>query len=162
VTGKFAADKTLGNHQPVTGRIYSVGYEGLNVDGLVDRLVSARVTLLVDVRLNPISRKPGFSKKTLSSKLEAAGIEYRHEAALGNPPENRDSFRRGNGDEGRRKMRKMLLNSSNQALMTLVDDARSRWVAVMCFERGPQQCHRQVITDMAREVDTTIDVCQIL
>jgi hypothetical protein len=37
----------------VAGRIYSVGYEGLTVDGLVERLTGARVSVVVDVRLNP-------------------------------------------------------------------------------------------------------------
>lgn len=143
-------------------RIYSVGYEGLEVDGLIDRLVSARVTLVVDVRLNPISRRSGFSRKSLSRRLDAAGIEYRHDASLGNPPENRDSFRRGDGSEGRLRMREILSHGSNAALKRLIDDARGRRVAVLCFERGAQRCHRQVITDMAQEVDAEIEVLQVL
>jgi uncharacterized protein (DUF488 family) len=161
VTGEFAPTAGLGKHRRVSSRIYSVGYEGLEVDGLVERLLSAGVTLLVDVRLNPISRKPGFSKKSLSAQLEAAGIQYRHDAGLGNPPENRDSFRRGDGEEGRRRMREMLLNGSGPALQRLVEDTRGRRVAVLCVEHGPQRCHRQVITEMAQEVDSTIDVLQI-
>ena len=87
------------------GRIYSVGYEGFDVATLIDHLASHQVSLVVDVRLNPISRKPGFSRKTLSSELQASGIDYRHEADLGNPPDNRDSFRRGDPEVGRRRMR---------------------------------------------------------
>lgn len=54
-----------------------------------------RVDVLVDVRLNPISRKKGFSKSSLQQALGAARIEYRHERQLGNPKSNRDPFRRG-------------------------------------------------------------------
>ena len=39
------------------------------------------------------SRKRGFSKTSLTAALAAAGIGYRHETELGNPPENRDAFR---------------------------------------------------------------------
>lgn len=143
-------------------RIYSVGYEGLEVQSLIDRLTSSGVTLVVDVRLNPISRKPGWSKKALQAALEAASIEYRHEEALGNPPDNRDSFRRGDSNEGRRRMREILSNGSESALQRLVDHAVGQRIAVLCVERGAIQCHRQVITDMAREVDPTIEVLQIL
>lgn len=62
------------DHLPVAGRIYSVGYEGMTLDGLIDRLTDARVCVLVDVRLNPISRKPGFSRVRLAKALEEAGV----------------------------------------------------------------------------------------
>lgn len=77
--------------EPVRGRIYSVGYEGLTPEALVERLTGARITTVFDVRLNPISRKPGFSRRRLEATLAEAGIEYVHEKALGNPVENRAS-----------------------------------------------------------------------
>ena len=130
-------------------RIYSVGYEGMTVRALVDSLVGARVATLVDVRLTPASRRPGFSRKALTAALGDFGIEYVHEPLLGNPPENRDSFRKGDGDEGRTRMRERLNNGSEPALRRLVDRARCERVAVLCVERDRHRCHRQVITDMA-------------
>ena len=104
MTGRLAPKRSLSNDRQVTGRIYSVGYEGLELEALVEHLASAKVSLLVDVRLNPVSRRRGYSRKTLSATLAAAGIEYRHERALGNPQDNRDSFRSGDGEEGRHRM----------------------------------------------------------
>lgn len=144
------------------GRIYSVGYEGLEVTSLVETLSSSGVTLLVDVRLNAVSRKPGWSKKSLQAVLLAGGIDYRHEPSLGNPPDNRDSFRRGDGNDGRRRMREILNNGSGPALKQLVKDAHDRRVAVLCVERGAHRCHRQVITDMAQEIDPSIEVLPVL
>ena len=66
----------------------SVGYEGRSVDELVDALVEAGVSVLVDVRENAISRKRGLSKRLLAEKLEARGITYVHEPTLGNPRDN--------------------------------------------------------------------------
>ena len=74
------------------GRIYSVGYEGLTVPGLVERLEQNRIEELVDVRASPYSRKPGFSKKRLAESLTAAGIVYRHEPLLGNAFRDVDDF----------------------------------------------------------------------
>lgn len=143
-------------------RIYSVGYEGLTVRGLVDMLKADRVSLVVDVRLNAVSRRPGWSKRALSTELEAAGIAYRHEPTLGNPPENRDAFRRGDSQAGSRRMRELLTDGSHSAIEHLVEDARSRPVAVLCVERASLHCHRRVITDIARELDPDIDVIDVL
>ena len=55
----FAGHGATGNDAVVGGRIYSVGYEGFAVDGLVERLASSHVTAVIDVRLTPSSRRPG-------------------------------------------------------------------------------------------------------
>jgi uncharacterized protein (DUF488 family) len=162
VTSLFAVWAPLSDDHPVSGRLYSVGYEGLDLEGLVDCLTSSKISLVVDVRLNPLSRKPGFSKTTLRAELEEVGIAYRHEADLGNPRDNRDSFRRGDGEEGRRRMRELLGNGSGPALRRLIEDVRGGRVAVLCVERDRSRCHRQVITEMVEEIDPTIEVLQIL
>lgn len=161
MTRTVATVRDVGDDHGVAARIYSVGYEGLEVAGLVERLGNARVELLVDVRLNAVSRRPGWSKRALGAALEGAGIAYRHDPALGNPPDNRDSFRRGDGSAGRARMRHLLDSGSSPALRRLVDEARERRVAVLCVERGADRCHRQVITDMAQEIDPTLDVVAI-
>lgn len=162
MSSPFAAQRSPSNHRAVSGRIYSVGYEGFAVDALVDRLRTSSVSLVIDVRLNPSSRKPGFSRKSLVAALAGAGISYEHEPDLGNPPDNRDSFRHGDGEEGRRRMRDILENGSGPALDRLIEHARGHRVAVLCVERDRRRCHRQVITEMVQEIDPTIEVLQIL
>lgn len=152
----------MGEHSNVSGRIYSVGYEGFEVTALAKRLSQAGVSVLVDVRLNAVSRRRGFSKKALQAVMAEAGIEYVHEPELGNPQDNRDSFRSGDGIEGRRRMRVMLSNGSGPALQRLVSLARSERVAVLCVERNRRQCHRDVISDMVSEVAPSVEVVQIL
>jgi len=147
---------------PVAGRIYTVGYEGLTLDGLIDRLRGAKVTTVVDVRLTPSSRKPGFSRKRLSEALDEVGISYIHEGELGNPPGNRDSFRRGDGQEGRERMRALLSNGAGEALDRVVALAAEERIAVLCFERERQRCHRDVITEMAVERNPAIDIVPML
>ena len=62
---------------------------------LVATLREAGVQRLVDVRKFPSSRRRGFSKTALAAALDAAGIEYVHARALGNPKPNRDLWRAG-------------------------------------------------------------------
>ena len=152
----------LGDDLGVAGRIYSGGYEGMTLDALVDRLASAHVSVLFDVRLNAVSRKPGFSKKRLTAALEEAGIDYVHEKELGNPQDNRDTFRNGDGEAGRVRMRSTLDNGAGEALGRLVDLASNQRVAVLCVERDQSRCHRDVITDMSVERNPDIEVLQIL
>ena len=52
------------------------------------------VTRLVDVRLTPISRKPGLSKTALGRELAAVGMVYEHRRELGNPARSDRSGRR--------------------------------------------------------------------
>jgi uncharacterized protein (DUF488 family) len=146
----------------MAGRIYSLGYEGLTLEGMVDRLSGAGVSTLIDVRLTPVSRKPGFSKSRLAAALAEAGIDYVHERELGNPPENRDSFRDGDGSDGRERMREILSNGAGEALDRVISLASTDRIAILCVEREHQRCHRDVITEMAVERNPDIEVLQVL
>src|SRR5665647_729111 len=78
------------DHPP--DRLYGWGYAGHSVDDLVAFAQTRGVHAVVDVRLNPVSRKRGFSKRLLAAALEDAGLAYVHLPALGNPRDNRDGF----------------------------------------------------------------------
>jgi uncharacterized protein (DUF488 family) len=78
-----------------TREIATIGYENQTLAGVIATLKHAGVTLLIDIRDAPISRKPGFSKKMFGASLEAEGIRYWHVRALGTPKAGRDAARRG-------------------------------------------------------------------
>jgi uncharacterized protein (DUF488 family) len=141
--------------------IYGIGYEGLTLDQFVRRLSEHDVEAVVDVRLTPSSRRPGFSKKKLAEALDRAGISYVHERDLGNPPENRSHFRGDNPEPGRKVMKARLNNGSGPALKRLVDRAANEKTAVLCVERFQAQCHRQVILEMAVELNRKLRVVDI-
>lgn len=155
---------TPGAHhdERVSGRIYSIGYEGLTPEGLLERLTGALISTVVDVRLNPVSRKPGFSRRRLEAALAEAGIEYVHEKDLGNPVDNRASFKEGDASIGRERMRAILDNGASDALERVIDRATRERVALLCVEREHARCHRAVITEMAVERRPAIEVLHIL
>ena len=128
--------------------IVSVGYEGRQIDDFVAGLQRAGVRTVADVRLNAISRKPGFSKARLRDALAAAGISYVHMRSLGNSKNNRQPFWDGHAEEGRRVFREALQSTGAQAsLGELSQLARDHVVAVLCFESDAERCHRKVIID---------------
>ena len=137
-----------------------MGYEGTTVDELVDRLAAHRVSLLIDVRLQPWSRRPGFSKQPLSVALAMAGIEYVHEPLFGNPVENREAYRQGD-PAAVEVVRQRLERKGQEAIEKLVREARYRDVAVLCVERESSRCHRKVVTDMARARGLGLEVVDL-
>ncbi|SDJ04236.1 Protein of unknown function, DUF488 [Lentzea albidocapillata subsp. violacea] len=72
--------------------IVGTGYERVDLDAFLVRLGEQRVDVLVDVRLNPISRKRGFSKTALTNAVTSASVDYVHLRGLGNPKTNRAGF----------------------------------------------------------------------
>ena len=140
--------------------IISIGYERRDLSELIGLLKTNGVVTLVDVRLNPISRKKGFSKKALAAALGDAGIEYRHERELGNPKENRDPFRRGL-ESARQKYRRHLQNGACSAYERVVDLASTSRIALLCYERDHDQCHRSCILEAAQTDPPAISVLRL-
>ena len=136
------------------GRIYSVGYEGLTVAGLVERLRQNRIEEVVDVRASPYSRRPGFSKKRLAESLAAAGIVYRHEPLLGNAFRDIEDFA-----AAMVLMRDHLAaGDPAEAVARLVALAEDRRIAVLCLETDQRRCHRQVVLEAALARAPDLDI----
>jgi uncharacterized protein (DUF488 family) len=51
-------------------KIFTAGYEGLTIQTFIARLQQANIGKVIDVREYPVSRKPGFSKKSFAQCLE--------------------------------------------------------------------------------------------
>lgn len=141
-------------------RLATIGYEGRTLSELIDVLIDARIEVLVDVRENAISRKPGLSKRRLAEALDDAGIEYLHERALGNPRANRDAFRSGD-ERARQNYVAHLNNGSRAAYNAVVDLASARRVALLCFEREHASCHRSCIAEQAVEDDPSLRIDEL-
>ena len=125
--------------------LVSIGYEGRNLDDLIENLRAQEVNVLVDVRLNPISRKPGLSKQRLAEALASDGIRYVHHRELGNPKDNRAGFREGE-QASRERFRALLAGQpAEMALQHVSELMDGGVVALLCFERDHSQCHRGLI-----------------
>lgn len=128
--------------------LLTIGYENHRVpESLVTTLRQAGVQVLVDVRELPLSRRRGFSKKALGTALHDAGIEYRHERALGNPKTARDLWRFGNRAEGERLYRAHVCNGSAWAVDELSVTLQHERTCILCVEADHRDCHRAVIAE---------------
>jgi uncharacterized protein (DUF488 family) len=127
---------------------FGVGYEGQSIGSFVSDLRRQGIERLVDVRLRPLSRKPGFSKSALVEALAAAGIAYEHRAELGNPKDNRAGFAGSDADRShaRAVFAQLLLRpEAVDAIEAVAAAAGRQRVAVLCFEADQDRCHRDVV-----------------
>jgi uncharacterized protein (DUF488 family) len=126
--------------------LYTLGYEGADIQLFIRTLLNAGVKVVADVRAVPLSRKRGFSKRKLSAQLASAGIEYAHFVDLGNPREGRDAAKAGNASKFHRiYLRHLNTTGAEIALKKLAELAASQATCLLCFEREPSECHRTLI-----------------
>jgi uncharacterized protein (DUF488 family) len=130
--------------------VFTVGYEGTDIDRFIQTLKAVGVERLADVRAVAVSRKPGFSKTKLASRLAEENIEYAHFVALGDPKLGREAARSGEYDLFRAIYGAHIETSAAQeSLRDLVEFTQSAPTCLLCFERDPATCHRTIV---AREV----------
>jgi len=131
-----------------------VGYEGQTIDSFLTRLRLRDVKTVVDVRLTPLSRKRGFSKRALAEVLDANGIAYLHLPQLGNPKDNRDGFGSVSSPEGllarERYVALLETEAAGEAVDRVVDELRQGTVALLCFEADEAHCHRHEVLEAIR------------
>jgi uncharacterized protein (DUF488 family) len=127
--------------------LVTIGYQDRTVDELIDTLDDAGAKVLVDVRLTPLSRKPGLSKHRLAARLREAGVDCVHLPQLGNPRDNRDAFRRHDAQALERYRAVLQTSEGRAALDQLARLARTRRVALLCFEQDARECHRRMVAE---------------
>lgn len=128
-------------------QVFTIGYEGADVDRFLTTLKDAGVTTLADVRAVALSRKRGFSKSALRDALAHEGIGYEHFVKLGTPKEGRQAARAGDGALMRRIYCDQVLatDEAQEAFRDLETLAASQPICLLCFERDPSNCHRTIL-----------------
>ena len=127
----------------------TIGYQGCTIDEVLDELHRAGISLLIDVRAVPLSRKPGFSKRQLAAGLDERGIAYVHLQGLGTPKPGRDAVRAGHPERMEPIFRRHMTSDRAQAELAQAKAlAREGRVCLLCFEADPMTCHRRFVAEM--------------
>ncbi len=126
----------------------TIGYEGASIEDFVATLKSAGVRHLLDIRELPLSRKKGFSKRSLCEAVEAVGISYTHYKSLGDPKPGRDAAKAGDYKRFRSIFAGHLAQEPAQsAIDEVLSVAIEGGACLLCFERCHKECHRTMVTD---------------
>ncbi len=122
---------------------YTIGYQGLEVDELAEAAKLAGVTLVVDTRLHPTSRRPAFRREALRRALEAHGVGYESRPTLGVPRRIRPLAR--SHPSRFAAAYRGVLSRDPDAVDATVRSIAAETVALLCFEAEPGQCHRSLL-----------------
>ena len=138
--------------------LFTVGHSTRTADAFLELLGAYQIGRLVDIRMFPASRRyPHFNAQALATALAAAGIDYRHEAALG-------GRRHGEANSTNAYWRNasfrayadyMASDEFDAAIGRVIALAAERPTAIMCAEAVPWRCHRWLVSDalVARGID---------
>lgn len=151
-------DKERRRWQSSQQAVCTLGYEGLSLESYANKLMEAGVSLLCDVRRNPFSRKFGFSKGALGKLLPKMGIQYLHIPELGIASAQRKSLRTMEDYQKLFRQYRADLPGQADSLRSLADlTGRHGRIALTCYERAPEQCHRHCISDyLASQYDLQV------
>ena len=138
-------------HKPVPA-IFTIGYEGRDIDAFLDQLVQNEITVLVDVRNNPFSMNFAFIKSKLEGYLKQAGISYLHVPELGVESAKRKNLDSAE-DYGKlfTEYAAITLPQNQAALDKIISLGGKERIALMCFEHDAVNCHRGVLAKALRE-----------
>ncbi|MBP3524125.1 MAG: DUF488 domain-containing protein [Clostridia bacterium] len=137
--------------------VYTIGYEGRDIDEFISILMKNEIEQLLDVREIPVSRKVGFSKSKLCSALENAGISYIHMKELGSPKEIRDSLHQTHDYEAFFKAYQYYIGTHFSYVQTAWEHIIKKKTCIMCFERKPSECHRSALAQYIKTSMPLID-----
>lgn len=126
--------------------IYTIGYEGLQIDGFLNTLQKEGIDVLVDVRYNPISRVYGFHGSTLGRLCKKIGIKYKNIPELGIPNGMRAVLKATNDNHQVFQVyENEVLPERRDELKTLSEWIQASPTALMCMEADPNLCHRSYL-----------------
>lgn len=135
-------------------KIYTVGYEGCDIQEFVEFLHKNKIKEVADLRKNPLSRKKGFSKNKLAENLATKKIRYLHLPNLGVP----SPWRKQAKAEliTRKKMFsdyvKLILPEASLELKDLLALTQKTKLAVLCYEAEALDCHRHFVAEKLKKM----------
>jgi uncharacterized protein (DUF488 family) len=133
-------------------KLATIGYESATQADVIERLKTAGVEVLIDVRAVAASRRAGFSKTLLAASLNEAGIGYVHLRQLGTPKPGRDAARKGRVAEMHAIFEDHMAEPAAQLeLAKATEIVREKKTALLCYEADHAVCHRAILADRIRD-----------
>lgn len=139
--------KLIQHKKEKTEGINTIGYEGKDIDTFLNVLIQNKINMIIDVRNNPFSMNFCFIKDKLNKYLSKAEIEYKHIPELGIESSKRQNLKTSKDYKDLFKEFKKELPKKEEQLRCVGELSKNNKIALMCFEREPEFCHRHVVSD---------------
>lgn len=134
--------------------IYTVGYEGCDIEQFLEGLKKNKVTYIIDIRKNPVSRKKGFSKSRLREQLATKKIDYIHFGGLGTPSAWRkeEKAHEITRNEMFARFVEEVIPVHQEELNEIIKIVKSTdRAALLCYEADASDCHRHFVAEELRK-----------
>jgi uncharacterized protein (DUF488 family) len=128
--------------------VYTIGFTKTSAERFFDRLASARVSLVVDVRLNNTSQLAGFAKSDdLAYFLKKiGGINYIHRPSLAPTAEMLSKYKKEKGEWSAYE-NDFLKLMEERKIEAKFEPESLQGACLLCSEDKPHHCHRRLVCD---------------
>tara|TARA_B100000949_G_scaffold108329_1_gene96151 strand:+ start:7095 stop:7976 length:882 start_codon:yes stop_codon:yes gene_type:complete len=154
-------EKARPSHKEQT--LFTIGYEGISLENYLNKLVQNNISLLVDVRKNPLSMKFGFSKTLLKKYCNSLNINYIHIPEVGIKSEKRQSLENQEDYdilfEHYKKTTLKESPESQEQILNLLN--KYNRIALTCFESNICQCHRLPLAESLHKLKNDLIIKHI-
>lgn len=137
--------------RPGQPAVHTIGYERRSPEELLALLRQAGVRVLADIRAKPISRRVEFRAGPLRKSCEQAGIIYQPWPELGATEAQRE-LHESNVAAFFEQYRDYARSHLAPHIRRLAAETLSHPVALLCYERAHEECHRMVIAEMVADI----------
>lgn len=128
--------------------IFTIGYEGKDIDSFLNILIKNEIDVIVDVRKNPFSMKFNFTKNKLINYLKKVDIQYIHIPELGIEGKLRDDLSTIEDYQNLFEQYKATtLKERPDQIERIVKLGEKHRASLMCFEASKDFCHRGIIAE---------------
>jgi uncharacterized protein (DUF488 family) len=129
--------------------IYTIGFSKHTAEDFFEKLKSAGIRRLVDVRLNNVSQLAGFAKRDdLRYFLDRiCSADYRHEPLLAPTQHLLDDYRKRNGSWADYETTFLDLMVRRHIEDEIPKELFEPATVLLCSEHTPERCHRRLVVE---------------
>ena len=138
--------------------LFTIGYEGRDIDSFLNVLIQNQIDILIDVRKNPFSMNFSFIRSKLENYLRKVDIQYVHIPELGIDGESRKNLvTRRDYQILFKRYEATTLKEHPEEVKRIIGLSEDHRAAILCFEADINLCHRGVIArDIERQQDRRV------
>ncbi len=129
--------------------IYTIGFTKHTAEEFFEKLKTAGIRRLVDVRLNNVSQLAGFAKRDdLRYFLDRiCGADYRHEPLLAPTQELLDNYKKRKGSWAEYEAAFLDLMARRRIEDSVSKDLFESASVLLCSEHTAECCHRRLVVE---------------
>ncbi|RKZ86841.1 MAG: hypothetical protein DRR19_14355 [Candidatus Parabeggiatoa sp. nov. 1] len=140
-------------------KLYTIGFTKKTAETFFNKLKTAGVKRVIDIRLNNVSQLAGFAKKEdLKYFLNViCDIDYVHIPELAPTKAILDDYRKKKGDLAIYEQQFLALMQNRKMAEKLSPDTFHQG-CLLCSEDTPERCHRRLVAEYLKDKWENIEI----